>query len=75
MGEVTLVGSVVSLILCGLYVFWMFVFGKPSRRAGLRLFQLACSCRQKSEGSLGFRVYRQETALIGMAGASRIVVM
>ena len=32
MGEVTLVGSIVSLLLCGCYFLWMITFGKPARR-------------------------------------------
>ncbi|CAE7522081.1 unnamed protein product [Symbiodinium natans] len=33
MGEVALVGSIVSLLLCGFYFLWMVTCGKPSRRA------------------------------------------
>ncbi|CAE7789217.1 unnamed protein product [Symbiodinium sp. CCMP2456] len=36
MGEVTLVGSIVSLLLCGCYVLWMITFGKPARRTEQR---------------------------------------
>ena len=32
-GEVALVGSIVSLLLCGFYLLWMVACGKPSRRA------------------------------------------
>ncbi|OLQ04227.1 hypothetical protein AK812_SmicGene12721 [Symbiodinium microadriaticum] len=36
MGEVTLVGSIVSLLLCGCYFLWMITFGKPARRTEQR---------------------------------------
>ena len=44
MGEVTLVGSIVSLLLCGCYFLWMITFGKPARR-GLAQCNVVLSSR------------------------------